>query len=314
MLEQGVSQQAMLDQYDIQESGNEPGPGHYHTARSSLGDQSLGKNPNAPHVVFPNTGWGQWDKVLVTKAHLKSQKCRDGPGHPYSPKDSSVEFQGIAGRAGTFGAADRPDLSGQLGAAGGQGSPGPNINLREMSLFDLGVDQYAKGRSMKDRNSFGLSQRFGKDKDGGLGPGTYARTDSALRLGNGRSFGIGRNYYDRVVRPGWEKEGQCKASKDVGPPLWADISRDGSRATSIGRAQRFPEFKVDDGPGPGQYRRDERDVAVNASFNSTKKKGGSAVSDTKSPGCPQFGKPPRKPRWRTTLATTTAQRGGWGYF
>lgn len=308
MLRHARSLQSELEENDVQSGAAEPGPGHYYTGYSSLGKQQLGKCPTAPEIGFAHTGWENWQKVMVTKSHLKSVKCREGPGHPYNPDVSSIRLSTNGCTKGTFGASGRPDLNGQMGA-GTKGSPGPNINLREMTRFELGVDPYIRSRTMRTGGSFSTSRRFTKDNKVDGGPGTHERKDFALRAGTGRTFGIGRNYYDKVVRPGWEKDGQGKSSKDVGPPLWSDIEKNGSRGSSIGRAERFPAFKIDDGPGPGEYPRNERDVAVNAL-----KKGGCVVSDTRSPSCPNFGKVPKKPRWRTTLATTTAARGGWGYF
>lgn len=306
--DEGVSLQSLLERNDVPDFATEPGPGHYHVHHSSLGPQPLGKCQSAPSIGFARTGWDSWQKVVVTKEHSKAQGSREGPGHPFHPDHSSIrKYEGTKGPGGSFGAARRPDLSAQLGAAGGTGSPGPNLNLREMTMFGFAAEQCPTGRARAGQGSFGASRRFTKDTKVDGGPGTNDRNDSALRHGVGRSFGIGRGYYDKVVRPGWDKEGQGATSRDVGPPLWSDIQKDGSRSSSMGKAERFPRSHADDGPGPGEYYRTERDMAVNA-------RKGCVISDTKAPCGPKFGKVPKKPRWRTRLATTTAARSGWGYF
>merc|ERR1719324_811509 len=104
------------------------------------------------------------------------------------------------------------------------------------------------------------------------------------------------------MKMGWEKEGQCKTSPGIGDPMWSDITRDGSRAFSIGKASRFPKDRVAaESPGPGQYPRAERDIS----------KCQSICSDTRNASGAPFGRRlPRKPRFRMLLAQNTALRGG----
>merc|ERR1719167_689500 len=111
------------------------------------------------------------------------------------------------------------------------------------------------------RKGFGGSDRF-RDSPacGGCGPGEYPRKDSALNLGSGRSMGNGRAAWQRVITPGWEIEGRCQASPGPGAPLWTDIKNEGSRACGFSRADRFRGSKSDKSPGPGYYKRNERDV------------------------------------------------------
>merc|ERR1712151_330924 len=92
-----------------------------------------------------------------------------------------------------------------------------------------------------------------------IGPGEHARKDFALRLDRGRSIGVSRACWEKVITPGWEVEGRCRASKGVGPPLWSDPKQEGSRAHSIGRAERFPRSASEScSPGPGAYKMNQR--------------------------------------------------------
>merc|ERR1719440_595978 len=109
---------------------------------------------------------------------------------------------------------------------------------------------------------FGREGRFSVSAGLLLGPGQYDRKDSAIVLTTGKTFGIGRHYYDKVIRPGWEREGLGQQGCGPGPPLWRDIHKDGSRAHTIKNEKRFKEdreaAKV---PGPGAYDREERGIS-----------------------------------------------------
>merc|ERR1712056_175159 len=48
------------------------------------------------------------------------------------------------------------------------------------------------------------------------GPGPYSRKDETLNPATGKSFGCPRSSYDKVIRPGWEKDGQCRTSSKIG--------------------------------------------------------------------------------------------------
>jgi len=151
---------------------------------------------------------------------------------------------------------------------------------------------------------FGEAKRFGKDRAGSIGPGQYPRKDTALQTDNGRSIGAGRQAWEKVITIGWESEGRCRASPGPGAPLWRNIKQEGSHACPFGKAERFPSAKSQKDPGPGQYRRTERDVS------NTKQH----LSDTRNPQQIVFGKKPTKPRFRVLLAQRTAANSGWGYF
>lgn len=295
VLTRSMSLVEQIDQNDVPVSANEPGPGHYFAPGSfgfsSMGKQPIAKCPSAPRVVFANTGWKEWEKVVVSKGHDSTNKCRTSPGHPYDV-DS-----GLSKQTTKIGTSLRPDLALSLGIDPG-GSPGPVYNVREVA------DGVAPRPYPKDSLA-GKSERFPDAKGvNRLGPGEYNTAGSSLKLSTGRSFGIGRAAYDKVIRPGWEKEGQCRLSSGVGPPLWSELKKPGG--DTFGKASRFKEYG-NDVPGPGYYRRDERDCAITASK-------GSVCADTKKPESIKFGKQPKKPRFRIHLAQTTAVRGGWGYF
>jgi len=180
------------------------------------------------------------------------------------------------------------------------GSPGPKYNTRDSNPNPVVKCTRQPMDSKADRFDTGHTPV--------QGPGPYSRKDTALKLDSGRSFGVGRAAYEKVIRPGWEKDGQCRVSTKLGSDkVWTDITKDpSSNAYSIGNAPRFPKDRVAAAsPGPGQYRRDERDLSRCNSF----------CSDTRNPNGAPFGRRlPRKPRFRQMLAMTTALRGGWGYF
>lgn len=228
---------------------------------------------------------------MVTKAHEDAFRCREGPGHAYHPRN------GALGKKTTkIGTSLRPDMSTTLGVDP-HGSPGPGYNLRD-------VPKAEDRMHGPEDAAFGKSHRFSKDAVNAIGPGQYAPKATGLNGNTGKSFSVGRSAYNKVIRPGWETEGQCKTSPGVGPPLWSNINKDGSRAMSIGHAERFPRSSSGCSPGPGAYNRDERDVSRQA---------GSICSDTRSPSSFRFGRTPTKPRFRQLLAANTAKRGAWGY-
>jgi len=291
-----LSIQAQLEANDTPEFANEPGPGHYFGPEnhgfSSMGQQKFAKCPSAPEIGFAQTGWQEWKKVIISKGHENAYKLRDSPGAVYALPESS-----LSKKTCVIGTGQRPDLSISLGM-NPAGSPGPKYNTRDSKVQDIKVTR-EQMNSKTDR--FDTGHRF-------QGPGPYSRKDVALNVGTGKSFGIGRAAYDKVIRPGWESEGQCKVSSKIGErSVWTDIEKNPtSHAPSIGNAPRFPKDRVAaNTPGPGQYRRDERDVG----------RCSSVCSDTRTPTGAPFGRRlPRKPRFRQMLAMTTALRGGWGYF
>lgn len=298
-IQKEASIQAQLEANDVPEFANEPGPGHYfgpeNQGFSSFGNQKFAKCASAPEIQFPRTGWDGWRKVIISKGHEGAYKLRDSPGCVYEMPHSS-----LGDKATSFPKSLRPDLSSVFGMH--KGSPGPDqYNVRESQDP---FPQMGKGRNKAPMDS--KSERF--ESRAHKGPGPYSRKDVALNMGTGRSFGCPRSCYDKVVRPGWEKDGQCKTSAKIGKDgsIWTDISKEGSGAFSIGRAERFPKDRVAaESPGPGQYKRDERDVS----------KCKSLCSDCRNPSGAPFGRRmPRKPRFRQILAITTAERGGWGYF
>eukprot|EP00747_Dinoflagellata_sp_TGD_P149019 gnl/TRDRNA2_/TRDRNA2_176980_c0_seq1.p1 gnl/TRDRNA2_/TRDRNA2_176980_c0~~gnl/TRDRNA2_/TRDRNA2_176980_c0_seq1.p1 ORF type:complete len:368 (+),score=38.77 gnl/TRDRNA2_/TRDRNA2_176980_c0_seq1:134-1105(+) len=291
-----MSIQAQLEANDIPESAAEPGPGHYFGPSShgfrSFGKQKFSHRPSAPELSIAKTGWDQWAKVRISEGHAKSTCGQYSPGPQAYDVPSSLNKQ-----ATKIGTSLRPDLSKALGVDP-DGSPGPLA----YNIADLPVKKPVSPR--KDR-SFGKGPRFATPQGaGGVGPGQYARKDPTFKMDCGRSFGIGRHYYDKVVRPGWEREGMCLNSQGPGPPLWRDIKKDGSKAFSIGTAERFPMPRSASAPGPGQYDRRERDM-VNMK---------SVCSDTRTPKGIKFGRQPRKPRLRLGLIGLTSERGCWGYF
>jgi hypothetical protein len=362
-----LSIQAQLEMNDVPEYANEPGPGHY------FGPESKGFSSMAHKyakeglfqdkmIEFPRTGWPDWKKVIISKGHEGPYKLRDSPGCVYAVPESSVKKKTYSVREETgsdFPAAQRPDLSLSLGM-NPKGSPGPaTYNTREVKVREQ-VNAGKGGKIYGQMDS--KAERF--DSRTSKGPGPYSRKDVALNPSTGKSFGCCRASYDKVIRPGWEKDGQCKTSSkigegtDIGPGISNYTFEDGywkektyfvggsanrfksystaknGRCYSIGTAERFPKDRVAaSSPGPGQYKRDERDVSKAVHKNSGINPGGvvssanqrlsgerepfqgSVVSDTRNPTGAPFGRRmPRKPRFRQMLALQTAERGGWGYF
>lgn len=306
-----MSIQAQLEANDVPEYANEPGPGHYfgpeNNGFSSMGKQRFAKCASAPEFEFARTGWQEWKKVIISKGHEGAYKLRDSPGAVYELPGTEVETPGkptITTAGGSMskigaviGSGQRPDLSRSLGM-NPDGSPGPKYNLRDAKPREIKITR-EQMNSKTDRFSGGSKFQ---------GPGPYSRKDVAMNPGTGRSFGIGRFAYEKVIRPGWEKDGLCKVSSKLGEAkVWTDIVQDpSSNAYTIGTAPRFPKDRVATAvPGPGQYKRDERDVSRCTSV----------CSDTRTPTGAPFGRRlPRKPRFRQMLAMTTAKNGGWGYF
>lgn len=293
--------QSKLEQNDIPTSANEPGPTHYFgpdsQGFSSLGRQKFSKCVSAPEISLPRTGWNEWETILVTKAHQNAYKGRCSPGAKYEIPST------LDSKAPKIGTSLRPDLSMSLGVDP-HGSPGPTINLRDGPSAQIGEGSPPPGRANK---GFGLASRFHDFRGSSTtGPGQYRRKDSALRLDNGRSIGTGRAAWEKVITPGWECEGRCRQSPGVGPPLWSDPLKNGSRAMSIGKAERFPKKAAEScSPGPGAYRQDERQVCRTKQY----------ISDTRSPVQITFGHLPKKPRYRVLLAQNCAgaKHGSWGY-
>lgn len=92
-------------------------------------------------------------------------------------------------------------------------------------------------------------------------------------------------------------------SKGPGEPLWSDVldtKKPGVHA--IPKAKRWMRTRSQDVPGPGQYKREERDMAKCNSF----------MADTPNPTGIKFGKPSVKPRFRQQLMLRCPN--GWGYF
>lgn len=308
----GPSLQTQLELNDIPEFASEPGPGHYFgpgsQGFSALGEQRMAKAPSAPELSFPRTGWDEWSKVLISKGHSNSPAFlgKTSTGHEYSPPDT------LNTKSMKMGTSQRPDLGVSLGIDP-HGSPGPAYNLRDVPGLALGEGgalgngsfepKPSKGRLNKSQ---GLAPRFDKVRGGSIGPGHYPRKDTALNTATGRSIGAGRSAWEKVITPGWECEGRCRASPGPGPPLWRDIKHDGSRSFSMGMAERFPRSTYEScSPGPAAYSQNERGVG---------KPGKQHLSDTRTPGQVSFGKEPKKPRFRMLLAQKTDKHGGWGYF
>mmetsp|Transcript_27040 Transcript_27040/g.89792 ORF Transcript_27040/g.89792 Transcript_27040/m.89792 type:complete len:302 (+) Transcript_27040:71-976(+) len=293
-----MSAAALLELSDVPESANEPGPGHYFGPESmgfsSMGPQRFAKNRSAPCLSLPRTNWNDWEKVCISKEHSRTIIGRVSPGAAYD-----IPGQ-LSQQTTKFGSGERPSLT----RVDPHGSPGPVYNVRDAPGQSIGYGICEKEGRVK--KGFGLAERF-PEKGGpkAVGPGEYARKDSGMNLGSGRSIGAGRAAWEKVKTPGQESEFRCRASPGPGPPLWSNISRDGSAGGRFGSAERFPTAKTDDkSPGPGSYRRSERDVSNPKQH----------LSDTRNPCVGKFGKQPKKPRFRPALAMMCGTHGGWGYF
>jgi hypothetical protein len=327
-----LSIQAQLELNDIPTFANEPGPGHYFgegsQGFSSMGEQKLAKCPTAPSVGFPH-GWEKWQKVAITKMHGNAFRGRQSPGAVYHPQLPGCN-DGLSTQFAKIGTSIRPGLEKQLGVDP-NGSPGPTINIRNIPTREERADRYLPMRPLGKDKSFGKGSRFGQGSDlpeeearkkeksrpSGLGPGQYDRKDSALKLETGRTFGTGRQAYKKVITPGWEDIGQCRASPGVGPPLAQD-PKHGSKACPFSTAQRFPKERGQDIPGPGMYKQNERDTSIVASKKEDdplKERQGSVLSNAARPASTKFGVTlPKKPRFRLQLAGLTSQNACWGYF
>lgn len=291
-----MSLQSQIEANDVPDFANEPGPGHYFNADSanfsSLGEQKLSKCSSAPAMGFPHTNWGHWNKIVISKAHEGTGKCREGHGFTCTPKEERC-LQSMK-----MGTSVRPAMSEGMGAD----SPGPTYNLRDIP----GLEDRPSAQNGKNK-SFGMGQRFRKDRAGGLGPGQYDKKE-LLNGDSGRSFGIGRPAYEKVIRPGWEEDFRGKTSPGVGPPL-DKAMHTGCAPFTMSQAERFPAPRRNPDPGPGHYRQDER-----AMVRTTNMRSGSASADTRRPPSCKMGKPSKKPRYRILLAQRTAIHSGWGYF
>jgi hypothetical protein len=288
-----------------------------------MGEQKIAKCATAPSISFPH-GWEAWQKVAITKAHGNAFKGLQSPGCVYDPQLPGCN-DGLSTQTTTIGTSKRPGLEKQLGVDP-YGSPGPCYNVRDdppkmedrlvapkdkafgrSSRFDKGVDLPEEEAKIKNKN-----------RPSSLGPGQYDRKDSALRLETGRSFGVGRTCYSKVITPGWEDVGQGMASPGIGGPLWRDLHKHGSRARSFSTAQRFPKERGQDIPGPGMYKQNERDTSIVVATKATdkvKERQGSCCSNTQRSASTKFGVTlPKKPRMRIQLAALTSQNACWGYF
>jgi len=296
------SHQSQLELNDIPDFANEPGPGHYFgpgsIGFSAIGKQRFSKNASAPELSFPRTNWNKWEGVIISKGHQGTAFCKET-----TKIKSSYELpDGLSTVTTKIGTSLRPDVSTMMGADP-KGSPGPNINLREVPGMIIGE---VPGKPTRQSKTFGNADRFGNIKPGGIGPGEYPRKDTAIKMGSGKSIGVGRACYEKVITPGWEEYGKCRANnKGPGTQEKHDIATHGSQAMSIGKSSRFAEGKKALGPGPGAYDQNERGVSRSKQV----------VSDSRTPAQAHFGVQPKKPRFRLLLAVNAggAKHGSWGY-
>eukprot|EP00397_Hematodinium_sp_SG-2012_P049903 GEMP01057761.1.p1 GENE.GEMP01057761.1~~GEMP01057761.1.p1 ORF type:complete len:330 (+),score=49.87 GEMP01057761.1:25-990(+) len=270
-----------------------PGPGHFFGPESkcfnSVGPSLLSNSRSAPVISIPKTGWDNWRNALITVNHKNKAEEGPEPGR-YNFELSTLSQKGISvARDKRF--HKRSSIT---------PSPGPVYDIREQHYKDGKTDVLGNHAAR-----FNNAQRFTRNMgESNVAPGQYDRKDTAIRVdfARGKSFGIGRKAYDKVLRPGTQSEAQGKTSPGVGPPLWEEPDTYGKQHL-IPKAKRFrgggsskPE------PGPGAYARDERDLSRLKS----------AISDTRNPqGC-KFGKPMTKPRLRMHLLSQ-CKDGNWGY-
>ncbi|KAF4719447.1 hypothetical protein FOZ62_031926 [Perkinsus olseni] len=308
----------------IEEPGaSVPGPGAYDVPLDSVGCPQVRSHwRNEPSVPILAKNERSWSRVYITKVHSKAVKGLDAPGvGTYESGGGSLRRD----KAISFALSQRPDLSTQLGV-GDRESPGPGyVDTR---------DKYVDGNvALKPRSSvvFSSGKRFSKGPANGLevGPGQYGDVgESAIDPKRQRkSFSVGHRAYDKVKRPGCEEENKGRAGSGPGPPLWRDIVKEGSKAHSFGRADRFavavgtrssPSLRESARlPGPGQYR--PEDVRTCIAVKSSKpfgdypaecgaKEGGerslpgtgwlkeSRLADVRNPSTTKFGKPPIRGR------------------
>lgn len=267
-----------------------PGPGHYFgpdsKGFSSTGPGSLSQTASAPSVTIARTGWDDWQKTLITRKHRGHTTAPD-PGK-YEVALSSLSQKGVSV------ARDKRFAK----KAATTASPGPVYDVREQHC-KTGSTDIVGNNALRFNNS----ERFRGDMSGiNVGPGQYDRKDAAIKVdfSHGKSFGIGWKAYDKVIRPGWEQEGQGRAGPGVGPPMWEETDKLPNKH-AIPRAKRFqkPQDAV---PGPGAYTRSERDLSR---LKST-------ISDTRNPRMTKFGKPTTKPRLRFNVLSQ-CRDGNWGY-
>jgi len=295
-----ASIQAQLDAANIPETAKTPGPGHYfgpgNAGFSSFGVQKFAKCPSAPEWGMPRTGWDQWRGVRISKGHEKALKGSCSP----PPDTYNYNLDTLDGVSTKIGTSERPDLTRSLGIDPA-GSPGPAYKLK-----DPWDRQPCHADNKEMQGHFGKADRFAvkREKFKNL---EYTRKDVAVQSHTGKSFSVGRSAYDKVIRPGWEKEGQCKLSPGVGPPMRKNIKKE-SRSVPFLKADRFQGGDYATGsPGPGAYDRGE------GCIGSERIAGTGRPSPTKE-RLGTFGKRPVKPRFCPHLASLTGKHGGWGYF
>lgn len=285
---------------------DDPGPGQYFGPESAgfnaLGDQRFSKNKSAPHVSIPRTGWDNWGKVFVTKGHVAGQRGRDAPGcGTYLTEEA--QLSSLNTRSGRrIGKGVRPGMEKSLGIDP-YGSPGPSYDIRTRHHRILNTTGAAE--SVR----FGRADRWKDTAPGArlnVGPGQYARKDSAIRLDPaiGRSFANGwKSVRKQHPGPGYEQKGF--EGHGPGEPLWKDIQKNGEKSHYIPKEKRFKlqELQQSTTPGPGAYDRTERDVSNKSCF----------ISGMRSASACSFGKPAKKARFRQRMAAL-CPHGMWGYF
>lgn len=299
---------AQLEQNDVPEFANEPGPGHY-WGPDSVGftsftkDPTLAKSISAPAPSFPKTGWPEWRRVHISKGHERSMGCLESPDAFYSVPE------GLSKKAAPMSISTRPPLNAATC------SPGPKYLLDHPSQAASMEQAWnravrcakTKGIELAEHHpdgKFSKAERFPGGRQEGLeDKQMYIKTNEKSTLkGSGKSIGNGRAAWEKVLTPGYEAAFLGRTSPGVGPPLPVPGTKVGAK---IGTAQRFPRSTYSTaGPGPAGYDVDHKGVAAKSHF----------VSDTKNPTAMSFGKVSKKPRFRVLAAVHGSPHGCWGYF
>jgi len=214
----------------------EPGPGSYNIPQA-FGYQHLSHHFSQPSCSLTAKHDKAWAKVMISKDHCESVKCRGTPG-PGTYVPLMLKSQNRV----KFGTSRRNALYNTSFSA-----PGPVYDLPESCEASLRAKVRFGKASRFDSENSSLSRSLSN-----TGPGQYEAKGTFEGNRLAKSFGASHRAYDKVRFPGSEKTGQGQASPGPGPnPHDGKLE---SRVGAFGRAERLPAGNEGKrAPGPGAY-------------------------------------------------------------
>ncbi|CEL93090.1 unnamed protein product [Vitrella brassicaformis CCMP3155] len=200
----------------------------YHTLFTSLEEEDLDPGTAYDDKLQDDLclcrNINSWSRVIITRNHLSDLRCRDTPG---------------AGKA------RRPPLS--------MPTDGPS-KMYNVSAAALKFPCWTTCR-------FGAEKRFEslarerQAKSGNVGPGHYDISKSSFEDRLAKSFGVGRQAYEKVVTPGMDKAFKGSFGAGPGPPIYITPDPNSIRV-SFTKAPKLRSGGFDASPGPGAYSSD----------------------------------------------------------